>query len=80
MPGWYLQAYIAGLNRSRRPRHEGLNQQPTLCDQALKSDPCFSSMPLARVVEMTWIHGLPKVVGKSFNRNQLTAHVAELEG
>jgi len=58
----------------------GLNQQPTLCDQALKSDPCFSSMPLARVVEMTWIHGLPKVVGKSFNRNQLTAHVAELEG
>ena len=51
----------------------------TLCDQALKADPCFSGVPLTRVIEKACVDGLPKVVDKPFNRHQLTAHVAELE-
>ena len=33
----------------------------------------------ASFVEETWVNWLPKVVAKLFYRDQLTAHVAELE-
>ena len=32
-----------------------------------------------RFVEETWVNWLPKAVAKPFYRDQLTAHVAELE-
>lgn len=57
----------------------GLSQELTLCDQALKADPGFSGVPPARLIEKAWVHGFPKVVDKPFNRHQLTTHVAELE-
>ena len=32
-----------------------------------------------RFIEETWVNWLPKAVAKPFYRDQLTAHVAELE-
>ena len=33
----------------------------------------------ASFVEETWVNWLPKAIAQPFNRDQLTAHVAELE-
>ena len=55
-----------------------LDRQLTLRDKALEADPSFSGMP-ASFVEETWVNWLPKAVAQPFYRNQLTAHVAELE-
>ena len=56
-----------------------LDRQLTLRDEALEADPSFSGMP-ASFVEETWVNWLPKAVAQPFYRDQLTAHVAELEG
>ena len=50
-----------------------------LRDKALEADPSFSGMP-ASFVEETWVTWLPKAVAQPFYRDQLTAHIAELEG
>ena len=55
-----------------------LDRQLTHRDHALEADPSFSGMP-ASFVEETWVNWLPKAVAQPFYRNQLTAHVAELE-
>jgi len=55
-----------------------LDRQLTHRDYALEADPSFSGMP-ASFVEETWFNWLPKAVAKPFYRDQLTAHVAELE-
>ena len=55
-----------------------LDQQLAHRDHALEADPSFSGMP-PRFVEETWINWFPKAVAKPFYRDQLTAHVAELE-
>ena len=55
-----------------------LDRQLALRDKALEADPSFSGMP-ASFVEETWVNWLPKAVAKPFYRDQLTAHVAELE-
>ena len=55
-----------------------LDWQLTLRDKALEADPSFSCMPPS-FVEETWVNWLPKAVNKPFYRDQLTAHVAELE-
>ena len=55
-----------------------LNRQLDLRDEALEADPSFSGMP-PRFIEETWINWLPKAVTKPFYRDQLTAHVTELE-
>ena len=52
--------------------------QLTLRDEALEAYPGFSGIP-ASFVEETWVNWLPKAVAKPFYRDQLTAHVAELE-
>ena len=44
----------------------------------MQADPSFCGMP-PRFVEETWINWFPKAVAKPFYRDQLTAHVAELE-
>ena len=53
-------------------------RQLTHHDEALEADPSFSGMP-ASFVEETWVNWLPKAVVQPFYRDQLTAHVAELE-
>ena len=55
-----------------------LDRQLTHRDHALEADPSFSGMP-ASFVEETWVNWLPKAVAQPFYRDQLTAHVAELE-
>ena len=55
-----------------------LNRQLDLRDEALEADPSFSGMP-PRFIEETWINWLPKAVTKPFYRDQLTAHVTQLE-
>ena len=55
-----------------------LDRQLAHRDNALKADSGFSGMP-ASFVEETWVHWLPKAVAQPFYRDQLTAHVAELE-
>ena len=55
-----------------------LDRQLTLRDEALEADPGFSGMQ-PRFVEEAWVNWLPKAVAKPFYRDQLTAHVAELE-
>ena len=55
-----------------------LKRQLDLRDEALEADPSFSGMP-PRFIEETWINWLPKAVTKPFYRDQLTAHVTELE-
>ena len=55
-----------------------LDRQLTLRDKALEADPSFSGMPPS-FVEETWVNWLPKAVVQPFYRDQLTAHVAELE-
>ena len=55
-----------------------LDWQLTLRDKALEADPSFIGMP-ASFVEETWVNWLPKAVAKPFYRDQLTAHIAELE-
>ena len=55
-----------------------LDRQLTHRDHALEADPSFSGMP-PRFVEETWVNWLPKAVAQPFYRDQLTAHVAELE-
>ena len=55
-----------------------LDRQLTHRDHALEADPGFSGMP-ASVVEETWVNWLSKAVVQPFYRDQLTAHVAELE-
>ena len=55
-----------------------LDWQLTLRDKAAEADPSFSGMPLS-LVEESWVNLLPKAVAKPFYRDQLTAHVAELE-
>ena len=47
-------------------------------DHALEADPSFSGMPPS-FVEETWVNWLPKAVAQPFYRDQLTAHIAELE-
>ena len=47
-------------------------------NHALEADPSFSGMP-ASFVEETWVNWLTKSVAQPFYRDQLTAHVAELE-
>ena len=47
-------------------------------NQALEADPSFSGMP-PRFVDEIWVKWLPKAVAKPLYRDQLTAHVAELE-
>ena len=55
-----------------------LSRQLALRDEALDADPTFSGMP-PRFIEETWINWLPQAVNKPFYRDQLTAHVTELE-
>ena len=55
-----------------------LDRQLAHRDHALKADPSSSGMP-ASFVEETWVNWLPKAVAQPFYRDQLTAHVAELE-
>ena len=55
-----------------------VDRQLTLSDEALEADPSFSVMP-PRFIEETWVNWLPKAVAQRFYRDQLTAHVAELE-
>ena len=55
-----------------------LDRRLTLRDKALEADPSFSCMPPS-FVEETWVNWLPKAVAKPFYRDQLTAHIAELE-
>ena len=55
-----------------------LDRQLTHCDHALEADPGSSGMP-ASFVEETWVNWLPKAVVQPFYRDQLTAHIAELE-
>ena len=55
-----------------------LDRQLTHRDKALEADPSISGMPPS-LVEETWVNWLPKAVAKPFYRDQLTAHVAELE-
>ena len=55
-----------------------LDRQLAHRDHALKADPSFTGMP-ASFVEETWVNWLPKAVAKPFYRDQLTAHIAELE-
>ena len=45
---------------------------------ALEADPRYSGMP-ASFVEETWVNWFPKPVANPFYRDQLTAHVTELE-
>ena len=63
-----------------QPQHRRrlLGRQLPHRDHALEADPSFSGMP-ASFVEETWVNWLPKAVAKPFYRDQLTAHVAELE-
>ena len=44
----------------------------------MEADPSFSGMPPS-LVEETWVNWLPKTVVQPFYRDQLTAHIAELE-
>ena len=55
-----------------------LDRQLALRDKALEADPSFSCMPPS-FVEETWVNWLPKAVVQPFYRDQLTAHIAELE-
>ena len=55
-----------------------LDRQLAHRNQALEADPSFSGMP-PRFVDEIWVKWLPKAVAKPFYRDQLTAHVAELE-
>ncbi len=55
-----------------------LDRQLTHRDHSLEADPGFSGMPPS-FVEETWVNWLPKAVVQPFYRDQLTAHVAELE-
>ena len=55
-----------------------LDEQLVHRNQALEADPSFSGMP-PRFVDEIWVKWLPKAVAKPFYRDQLTAHVAELE-
>ena len=55
-----------------------LDRQLTLRDKALEAGPSVSGMP-ANFVEETWVNWLPNAVAQAFYRDQLTAHVAELE-
>ena len=55
-----------------------LDQQLAHRDHALEADPSFSGMPVS-FVEETWVNWLPKAIAQPFYRDQLTAHVAELE-
>ena len=64
-----------------RPQELGfkfLDRQLAHRDHALEADPSFSGMP-ASFVEETWVNWLPKGVANPFYRDQLSAHVAELE-
>ena len=53
-------------------------KQLTQRAKSLKADPGFSDMP-ACWINLPWINGLMHPFDKSFYRDQLTAHVAELE-
>ena len=55
-----------------------LDRQLTHRDHALEADPSFSGMP-ASFIEETWVNWLPQAIAQPFYRDQLTAHVAELE-
>ena len=55
-----------------------LDRQLAMRDKALEADPGFSGMPPS-LVEETWVNWLPKAVAQPFCRDQLTAHIAELE-
>ena len=55
-----------------------LDRQLPHHDHALEVDPGSSGMPPS-FVEETWVNWLPKAVAQPFYRDQLTAHVAELE-
>ena len=55
-----------------------LDRRLTLRDKALEADPSFSGMP-PRFIKKTWVNWLPKAVAQPFYRDQLSAHVAELE-
>ena len=55
-----------------------LDRQLTHRDHALEADPSFSGMP-PRFIEETWVNWLPKAIAQPFYRDQLTAHVAELD-
>ena len=55
-----------------------LDRQLANRDHALEADPSFSGMP-ASFVEETLVNWLHKAVAQPFYRDQLTAHIAELE-
>ena len=55
-----------------------LDRQLTLRDEAFEADSGCSGMPPS-FVEETWINWLPKAIAQPFYRDQLSAHVAELE-
>ena len=55
-----------------------LDRQLTHRDHSLEADPSFSGTQPS-FVEETWVNWLPKAVAQPFYRDQLTAHVAELE-
>ena len=64
-----------------QPEHNRrlLDRRLTLRDKALEADPSFSGMPPSFVDE-TWVNWLPKAFAQPFYIDQLTTHVAELEG
>ena len=72
------QPVLGWLNCEPGDSRRLLDRQLAHRNQALEADPSFSGMP-PRFVEETWINWFPKAVAKPFYRDQLTAHVAELE-
>ena len=69
---------LGWLHCQPQDRRRLLDRQLTHRDHALEADPGSSGMP-ASFVEETWVNWLPKAVAQPFYRDQLTAHVAELE-
>ena len=55
-----------------------LDRQLTLRDEAFEADPSCSGMPPS-FVEENWVSWLRKAIAQPFYRDQLSAHVAELE-
>ena len=71
------QPVLGWLNCEPGDNRRLLDRQLTHRNQAVEADPSFSGMP-PRFVDEIWSNG-SKAVAKPFYRDQLTAHVAELE-
>ena len=69
---------LGGIHCQPEDSRRLLDRQLTHRDHSLEADPGFSGMPPS-FVEETWVNWLPKAVVQPLYRDQLTAHVAELE-